>query len=118
MIDPDDLLLNNILIKAYETAKYYNLDILQLYIVHGKHFPTSWKQVKYQSGIICGNSNVRNIFYYGATRNLCDKLIRRAIYLNLLSNIYIKYVLYKIADEIWYKFNVLEFNKFHEKWII
>jgi len=90
VIDPDDLLLNNILIKAYETAKYYNIDILQYYIVHGNNFPTSWKQVKYQSGIICGNSNVRNIFYYWETWNLCDKLIRRTIYLNLLFNIYIK----------------------------
>ena len=29
IIDPDDLLLNNILEKAYETSKYYNLDLLQ-----------------------------------------------------------------------------------------
>ena len=29
VIDLDDLLLNDILIKAYETAKNYNLDILQ-----------------------------------------------------------------------------------------
>ena len=28
-IDPDDYLLNNILLKAYETAKNYDLDILQ-----------------------------------------------------------------------------------------
>jgi cellulose synthase/poly-beta-1,6-N-acetylglucosamine synthase-like glycosyltransferase len=27
-IDPDDLILNNILLKAYKTAKYYNLEIL------------------------------------------------------------------------------------------
>ena len=32
--------------------------------------------------------------------DLCDKLIRRTIYLNLLFNIYIKYALYKITDEI------------------
>ena len=28
IIDPDDLLLNDILIKSYETAKYYKLDII------------------------------------------------------------------------------------------
>ena len=34
-IDPDDLLLNNILIKVYKTSKYYNLDILQFYMLSG-----------------------------------------------------------------------------------
>ena len=81
VIDPDDLIINNILIKAYRTAKYYNLDILQFYILHGKIFPILWKQVKYKDGIICSNQNVRNVFYHGVTRNLCDKLIRRNIYL-------------------------------------
>ena len=35
VIDPDDLLVNNILIKAYETAKQYNLDIIQFYALRG-----------------------------------------------------------------------------------
>ena len=77
-IDPDDLLLNNILIKAYKTAKYYNLDILQFYMLNGYKL---WNRVKYISGIICGNVNVRKIFYYGISRNLPDKLIRRSIYI-------------------------------------
>ena len=33
IVDPDDLLLNNILIKAYETAKKYNLDIYCIIIL-------------------------------------------------------------------------------------
>lgn len=41
--------------------------------------------VKYQNGIICGNSNVRNIFYYGKTWNLHDKLIRRQIFLKAIN---------------------------------
>ena len=81
VIDPDDLLINNILIKAYETAKYYNLDILQFYVLTSYKLPQLWKIMKYKNGIICNNSNVRKIFYYGVTRNLCDKLIRREIYL-------------------------------------
>jgi len=81
VIDPDDLIINNILIKAYKTAKYYNLDILQFHILHGKKFPILWRQVKYKDGIICSNQNVRNVFYHGVTRNLCDKLIKRNIYL-------------------------------------
>ena len=77
-IDPDDFLLNNILKKAYETAKFYNLDIVEFYMFAGKSL---WN-VKYKSGIICNNSNVRNIFYYGDTRNLVDKLVKREVYIN------------------------------------
>ena len=77
-IDPDDLLINNILIKAYETAKFYNLDILQFYMFLGLSL---WTDVKYKSGILCENKNIRNIFYYGLTRNLPDKLIKRNIFL-------------------------------------
>ena len=35
ILDPDDLLLNNILMKVYETAKQYNLDIVQFYMMTG-----------------------------------------------------------------------------------
>ena len=37
IVDPDDLLLNNILYKAYEIAKYSNLDILQYYTLRGSY---------------------------------------------------------------------------------
>ena len=80
-IDPDDYLLNNILIKAYETAKYYDLDIVQYYIFLNNDI---W-QNKYKSGIICGNRNIRNMFYYGQSRNLPDKLIRRDIYIKAIN---------------------------------
>jgi glycosyltransferase involved in cell wall biosynthesis len=79
-IDPDDFILNNILIKAYETAKLYDLDILQFYMIAGRSL---W-DIKYKNGIICNNSNVRNIFYYGDTRNLPDKLIKREIYIKAI----------------------------------
>ena len=80
-IDADDFLLNNILIKAYETAKLYDLDIVQYYML----FEMNIWQVKYKSGIICGNENLRNLFYYGFSRNLPDKLIRRNIYINAIN---------------------------------
>jgi hypothetical protein len=35
IIDPDDLLLNEILSKTYETAEYFNLDIVQYYHMIG-----------------------------------------------------------------------------------
>ena len=81
-IDPDDLLLNNILIKAYKTAKKYFLDIVQFYMIAGDsvYISNIWNSVKYRDGIICKNSEIRDIFYFGITRNLPDKLIRREIF--------------------------------------
>ena len=79
-IDADDFLLNNILIKAYETAKYYDLDIVQFYILYKMNI---WP-MKYKNGIICGNENLRNLYYYGRSRNLPDKLIRRNVYINAI----------------------------------
>lgn len=48
-VEADDFHFNNILIKAYETAKTYNLDILQFYMISGMSL---WETVKYKSGII------------------------------------------------------------------
>ena len=81
VIDPDDLLINNILIKSYETAKKFNLDIVQFYIMVGyRQIPCLWSELKYKDGIFKTNEEIRNIFYYSISRNLCDKLIRREIY--------------------------------------
>ena len=80
-IDPDDLLINNILIKAYETAKKYDLDILQFYAVTGSYNKNGlWRTAKYRSGILCGE-DVKDVFYHGITRNLWDKLVKRKVYI-------------------------------------
>ena len=82
VIDPDDILINNILIKAYETAEKYNLDIVHFYIMMG-YFdnPGVRASLKYKSGILKNNAEVRDLFYFGTSRNICDKLIKREIYL-------------------------------------
>ena len=81
VIDPDDLLLNNILLKAYETAKMYNLDIVHFYMMIGyRESPYIWRKLKYVSGFLTNNSQIRGIFYNSIGRNLCEKLIRREIY--------------------------------------
>ena len=86
VIDPDDLLLNNILIKSYTTAKKYDLDIVQFYIMTGLYNDSYlWSDMKYSNGILKGNSEIRNIYYYGVTRNLCDKLIRRETYFKAIN---------------------------------
>ena len=41
--------------------------------------------MKYSSGILKGNSEIRKIYYYGITRNLWDKLIRRETYIKAIN---------------------------------
>ena len=83
VIDPDDILVNNILIKAYETTKKYDLDIVQFYAIYG-YFdsPTDilW-QMKYKDGILKNNSEIKNNFYNTVSRNLWDKLVKREVYI-------------------------------------
>ena len=82
VIDSDDLLINNILIKAYREAKKFDLDMVQYYFVAGV-FPNAGlvKYNKYMGGILKGNSNVKHNFAHSGSRNLCDKLIRREAYI-------------------------------------
>ena len=81
IIDPDDLLLNNILVKAYDTAKQYNLDIVQFYMMTGTFEKcTIWRQLRYRKGILY-QPEIKNIFYYSITRNLVDKLVRREVFI-------------------------------------
>lgn len=81
IIDPDDLLLNNILIKSYETIRYYNLDILQYYVFRGSYEKNMiWYWNKYKSGILYSR-NVKNIFFYSVSRTLWDKLIKREVFI-------------------------------------
>lgn len=76
-VDIDDYLLNDILIKSYETAKMYNLDVLHFYVMAGDFKKNVfWKVLKYRSGIIRGE-RVKNVFFFGTTRNTWDKFIRR-----------------------------------------
>ena len=81
VIDSDDLLINNILIKVYETAKKYNLDIVQFYVLIGS-FKNNYlcNIMKYKSGILNNNSQIKNNFYKTISRNLWDKLIKGEIY--------------------------------------
>ena len=84
--DPDDLLLNNILIKSYEIAEYYNLDILQFYVIRGSFDKNKkWKRNKYKSGILY-SEEVKNVFFLSVTRTLWDKLIKREIFVKSINS--------------------------------
>ena len=80
-IDIDDYLLNDILIKSYETAKTFNLDILHFYVMAGNlKNNIFWNVLKFKSGIM-RNEDVQNVFFYGTTRNIWDKLVKREVFL-------------------------------------
>ena len=78
-IDPDDLVLNNILEKSYETAEKHKLDIVQFYFLMGNYkISEVSNEFKYKSGILY-QPQLKEVFYYGQTRNLWDKLIKREL---------------------------------------
>ena len=79
--DPDDFLLNDILLKAYKISKYYNLDILQYYAIKGSYKDNDiWFKNKYKSGILY-EDQVKDVFFYSITRTLWDKLIKKEIFI-------------------------------------
>ena len=82
IIEPDDLLLNNILEKSYITAKKNNIDILQYYIMVGNYKNNRlWKNIKCNNGII-NSPKIEKFFFNCRYFNLLDKLIKREIFLD------------------------------------
>lgn len=79
IIDPDDLLLNDILIKSYETAKYYKLDIIQYYHLQGTLKDNIF--ISINSNGILYQPQVKNLFFNCLDKFLWDKLIKRKIFI-------------------------------------
>lgn len=80
-IDPDDMLVNNILIKAYETAKKYELDIVHFYALKGYYeSPKLWTDLKNKDGILKNNKEIKDNFYKCTSRNLWDKLVKADVF--------------------------------------
>ena len=89
VIDPDDLLLNNILIKAYNFAIYFNLDIVQYYHIKGNFTENVIRKMNI-SGMFY-NNQIKTIFFNCSYRYLWDKLIRREIFIESIQFIKEKY---------------------------
>ena len=80
-VDPDDIILNNILLKAYITAKKYKLDIVQFYALRGYYeSPKLWKELKRKGGLLKSNREIRENFYKCISRNLWDKLVKGEVF--------------------------------------
>ena len=89
IIDPDDLLLNDILTKAYILANYYKLDIVHYYHMKGNF--TENKLIKLNISGIFYNYTIKNLYYNIFYRYLWDKLILRETYLKSFNFIKEKY---------------------------
>ena len=86
IIEPNDLLLNNILEKSYLTAKNNNIDILQYYVMVGTYKNNRlWKNIKCNNGII-NYPKVEKFFFHCRYFNLLDKLIKREIFIESIQN--------------------------------
>ena len=79
IVDPDDLLLNNILIKCYDMAIQYNLDIVQFYHLMGDYKENQLMIINTRSGLVF-QPETNKLFFDFETRYLWDKLIRRSIF--------------------------------------
>ena len=80
IIDPDDILLNDILIKSYKIAKKYNLDIVQFYHLMGDFKNYELVILNKKSGFYF-QPETQKIFFEYEIRYLWDKLIRRSIFI-------------------------------------
>ena len=102
IIEPDDLLLNNILEKSYSTAKKNNIDILQYYIMVGNYKNNRlWKNIKCNNGII-NYPKIEKFFFNCRYFNLLDKLIKREIFIDAIkdmSSLYDSDEFYEITDD-------------------
>ena len=81
IIDPDDFLLNNILIKSYKVANRFNLDIVQFYHVMGDYSENHLYILNPISTPIY-QPTTNKVFFNNPTRYLWDKLIKKDIFLN------------------------------------
>ena len=79
IIDPDDFLLNNILIKCYKVANKFNLDILQFYHVMGNYSQNHLYILNKNSEPI-HRPKTATVFFNNPTRYLWDKLIKKKIF--------------------------------------
>ncbi len=102
IIEPDDLLLNNILEKSYSIAKKNDIDILQYYIMVGTYKNNRlWKNIKCNNGII-NSPKIEKFFFNCRYFNLLDKLIKREIFIDSfkdMTDIYDKDDFYEISDD-------------------
>lgn len=80
IIDPDDFLLNNILMKSYKVAIKFKLDIVQFYHTMGNYNQNHLHILnKYSKPI--QKPDIEKIFFNNPTRYLWDKLIRKSTFI-------------------------------------
>lgn len=90
IVDPDDFLLNNILIKSFKAAKKFKLDIIQFYHVMG-NFSLNHLYIINKKSKSIQTLKTKTIFFNNPTRYLWDKLIKRNIFIKSIYFMHEKY---------------------------
>jgi len=113
-IEPEDLIINNILEKSYITAEKYNLNITQFQTISGnfKIMEISDLNLNIKNGIIY-YPNIKDIFYFGKTKNLFDILIRKELLLRAFEFIDIEFIKedFEINEEEMIFYGLIRFSR-------
>jgi len=91
IIDPDDFLLNDILIKSYKVANRFNLEIVQFYHLMGNYSKNHLYILNQISNPIY-RPKTKTVFFNNPTRYLWDKLIKKNIF---VKSIYFMHEIYR-----------------------
>ena len=84
ILDPDDFLLNDILIKCYKVANKYNLDITQFYHMMGNYSQNHLYILNKKSNLL-HQPKTKTIFFNNPTRYLWDKVIKKKIFVKSIN---------------------------------
>ena len=84
ILDPDDFLLNDILIKCYKVAKKFNLDITQFYHIMGNYSRNHFYILNKKSNLLY-QPKTKTVFFNNPTRYLWDKLIKKNIFVKSIN---------------------------------
>lgn len=90
IVDPDDFLLNDILIKSFKAARKFKLDITQFYHIMG-NFSLNHLYILNKNSKPIQKPKTQTIFFSNPTRYLWDKLIKKQIFVKSIYFMHEKY---------------------------
>ena len=90
IIDPDDFLLNDILIKSYKAANRFSLEIVQFYHLMG-NYSKNYLYILNQISKPIYQPKTKTVFFNNPTRYLWDKLIKKNIFIKSIYFMHEKY---------------------------
>ena len=111
-VGQDDLIINNILEKIYVTAEKNNLDITRFHTISGNFKIMEMLDSNIKNGIVY-QPKIKDIFYFGNSKNLYDILIKKEILLKAFDFIDIEFIKeqFEIYEEEMIFYGIIKFSK-------